>query len=177
MERVLIIGCGGAGKSHLARQLAAITGLPVIHLDAEYWLPGWVEPPRAEWRQRIRGFSQSRRWIIDGNYGGTLEQRLADADTVFFLDFPTLTCLYGISERLIRYRGRTRPDMTPGCPEHFDWEFLLYVLSFRRHSRLHVLDALRGFKGELVTLTSRRAVNRYLESLTTESLEDMPVSA
>jgi len=44
MERVMIIGCAGAGKSTLARKLGAITGLPVIHLDREHWRPGWVEP-------------------------------------------------------------------------------------------------------------------------------------
>ena len=176
MERVLIIGCGGAGKSRLARQLAAMTGLPVIHLDAEFWQPGWMEPDRALWRERVRGLSRDRYWIIDGNYGGTLEQRLADADTVFFLDFPTLTCVYGIFERLIRFHGRTRPDMTPGCPERVTWEFFLYVLNFRRHSRWRILDALKGFKGELVTLGSRHAVNRYVRSLQEESVESPALS-
>ena len=177
MERVLIIGCGGAGKSHLARRLADVSGLPLIHLDAEYWQPGWVEPGKAQWRERVRGLSQGRRWIIDGNYGGTLEQRLADADTVFFLDLPTLTCLYGVFERLIRYRGRTRPDITPGCPERIEWEFLVYILKFRRKSRTHILDALTGFKGDLVRLTSRRHVNRYLRSMEQESIDSVPVSA
>ena len=46
MERVLIIGCSGAGKSTLARKLGEKTGLPVVHLDALFWEPGWVESSR-----------------------------------------------------------------------------------------------------------------------------------
>ena len=40
MERVMIIGCGGAGKSTLARKLGEKTGLPVVHLDQIWWAPG-----------------------------------------------------------------------------------------------------------------------------------------
>lgn len=51
MQRIAIVGCGGSGKSTLARQLSAILGIEVIHLDAFYWQPGWVEPPKEEWRR------------------------------------------------------------------------------------------------------------------------------
>lgn len=97
MERVAIIGPGGAGKSTLARQLGAITGVPVIHLDREHWKPGWVETPAAEWEERVRELAAAERWIIDGNYGGTLDVRLDRADTVVFLDFGRFRCLRGRS--------------------------------------------------------------------------------
>lgn len=47
-QRIAIIGSGGAGKSTLARALGGGLGLPVYHLDASFWRPGWTEPPRDE---------------------------------------------------------------------------------------------------------------------------------
>lgn len=49
MKHIAIIVCSGAGKSTFARELGAITGLEVIHLDRLYWKPGWVETPKDEW--------------------------------------------------------------------------------------------------------------------------------
>ena len=48
MRRIAIIGAGGAGKSTLARQLGEVLGIEVIHLDALFWKPGWVDTPRDE---------------------------------------------------------------------------------------------------------------------------------
>ena len=53
MKKVLVIGSGGAGKSVFARHLGQVLDIDVIHLDALYWHPGWVETSRAEWRKVI----------------------------------------------------------------------------------------------------------------------------
>lgn len=53
MQRVLIVGSPGAGKSTLAKKLAARTGLPLIHLDDLYWNPGWVKVEPVVWQQRL----------------------------------------------------------------------------------------------------------------------------
>src|SRR5829696_8792386 len=115
MRRVSIIGSGGAGKSTLARQLGDITGLPVIHLDREFWRPGWKETPKPEWKNRVEKLVKGDEWIIDGNFGGTMEIRLAAADTVVFLDFPRVLCTFRAIKRAVAFRNRTRPDMGPGC--------------------------------------------------------------
>jgi len=54
VERVLIIGSPGAGKSTLATEVASRTGLPLVHLDQAYWRPGWVEPDKAEWAEEVK---------------------------------------------------------------------------------------------------------------------------
>jgi adenylate kinase family enzyme len=77
MRRVLVIGSGGAGKSTFATRLAQLTGLPLFHLDALYWKPGWVETPKEVWSRTMGQLIAGARWVMDGNYGGTLEQRLA----------------------------------------------------------------------------------------------------
>src|SRR5262245_11527403 len=106
MQRVLVIGSGGAGKSTFATRLGAATGLPVVHLDARYWRPGWVPTPKQEWTRAIDEISARDAWIMDGNYGGTLDRRLAACDTVLFLDLPRVVCLRRVLWRSLRYWGR-----------------------------------------------------------------------
>jgi adenylate kinase family enzyme len=93
MQRVLVMGSGGAGKSTFARGLAERTGLPLVHLDALYWRAGWVEPEREAWARTVEGLLGEARWILDGNYGGTMERRMEACDTVVFLDPPRTLCL------------------------------------------------------------------------------------
>lgn len=126
--RILILGPSGAGKSTLARELGQLLGYPVIHLDAHFWQPGWVHLPRDVWRVQQEALLQGDRWIVDGNYGSTLDLRLQYADCAIFLDYPRFHCLYRALKRRIQYRGTTRPDMPPDCPEKIDLEFIRWIL-------------------------------------------------
>jgi adenylate kinase family enzyme len=148
----MIIGCSGAGKSTLARQLGQVTGLPVIHLDGEYWKPGWTAPDTLEWLSRITALVNQPAWIIDGNYTRTLPLRIAAADTVVFFDFPRFLCMWRVISRSIFWYGRKRPDMADGCPERVDWGFLRYVWRWQRDSRPRALAALESFSGKLIVL-------------------------
>ncbi|MEL7122101.1 MAG: adenylate kinase, partial [Bacteroidota bacterium] len=135
MKRIMIIGCGGAGKSTLARQLHEKTGLPLIHLDKHYWLPNWVESDKKAWKQKVQQFAHEEDWIIDGNYGGTMDIRLERATTVIFLDRSRWLCLYRVMMRLLKNKGQTRMDMGAGCKERFNWEFMSYVFHYNETRR------------------------------------------
>ena len=167
MRRVMIIGAGGAGKSTLARRVGERTGLPVVHLDACYWRAGWVETPADEWRERVRALAAEDAWVMDGNYGGSMDLRLARADTVVFLDLPRLTMVARILGRWLRFRGRTRPDMAPGCPEQMSWEFVRWVWEYPRTRRLGILERLAALPPErrVVVLRSAAEVERWVASL------------
>jgi len=107
----------------------------------------------------------SERWIIDGNYGGTLDMRLARADTVIDLEFPAWLCVWRILRRVAGSWGRTRPDMAGGCPERLNLEFLLYTATFPLKARKRTEAKLKRFTGTLIRLTSPAAVRRFLASL------------
>jgi adenylate kinase family enzyme len=168
MRRVLVIGSGGAGKSTFATRLSARTGLPVIHLDALFWKAGWTPTPPSEWAGVVVGLLARPSWIMDGNYGGTLDARLAACDTVVFLDLPRRVCLWRVMKRWWRQRGRVRPDMAAGCEEQLSLEFLRWIWGYpanQRPTTLRKLGALDGGQ-RVVVLRSPAAVEAYLTDLT-----------
>ena len=165
MNRVLIIGSPGAGKSTLSHRLAELGELPLHHLDRMFWLPGWVERDREEGRSHLRDVLAQDRWIIDGNYGSSLPLRLERADTVIWLDYPTWLCLYRALKRWRSYRGRTRPDMTEGCPERLDLEFFHYILMFRANWHSRNAAALSGFSGKLLRFQRPQEAENWLATL------------
>ena len=166
MERILIIGCGGAGKSTLARQLGQKLDLPVVHLDSIFWLPGWVEMEKDAFDERVRQELRKDKWIIDGNYNRTMPERLQYCDTVIYLDFSRWACMYGIFKRLLTNIGKTRPDMGAGCKEKVDWEFVKWVWNFNKNKRERYYRMLNEAEGvETIVLKNRRMVNRFLKKL------------
>lgn len=165
MQRVLVIGPCGAGKSTLARQLGARLGLPVHHIDQLNWQAGWVESSKDDLRTRLAAIVAQDSWLIDGNYGGTLDVRLNRADNIVYLDFPVWLCLGRLLKRIWTWRGRPRPDMPEGCPERFDPAFFWYVLRWNQGPRPRTEAALAGFEGKITRLRNPAALERWLKSL------------
>jgi adenylate kinase family enzyme len=167
MRRVLVIGSGGAGKSTFARRLGARLGLPVIHLDANYWKPGWVETPKDEWRRKVERLVEGNAWVIDGNYSGTLDVRLAACDTVVFLDLPRAVCVRRVLKRALKYRGGSRPDMAEGCREQFNLEFLLWIWNYPKRTRPKIIELLERHSVDkrIVRLRSDAEVERFFGGL------------
>lgn len=154
MKRVAVVGPGGAGKTTFARALGAKTGLEVIHLDTLFWKPGWVETPRDEWRAIQTDVVAREAWIIEGNYGATLDVRLSRADTVIFLDFHRTLCLRRALWRAIRNHGK--PTQADGCPESLDFEFYRWIWNYPKQSRPVVLAAISAHAADAQVFTPRQ---------------------
>jgi adenylate kinase family enzyme len=164
MNRICVVGSGGAGKTTFSRRLGELLGIEVIHLDALFWKPGWVQTPDDEFDEVVRRAAAGGSWIIDGNYGRTQPLRFPAADTIIFLDYPGWRCVARVLKRWWRHRGRSRPDMGPGCPESVDMEFIRWVWSFRRRSRPPLLARLDECRQEksVIHLRSPREAERFL---------------
>lgn len=166
MHKIAICGCGGSGKSALARQLAKRLDLPVTHLDMEYYDERWNplgQDDFAALQERLVGAPY---WILDGNYASTMPIRLAAADTVIFLDIHPSICLWGILQRRRHYRGTD--ELSRHLRGRLSWGFVKYVLGYRKTMRPKVHELFgKHATGTVVTLTSRRAARRYLGAVST----------
>lgn len=132
-DRIMVIGCSGGGKSTLAQKLVDKFGLSYISIDRDIlWLPGWVERTREEQRQRIVERIAAERWIMDGTNPSTFDIRVPRSHIVIWVRMPRLLCIWGVVTRWIKYLGRTRPEMAPGCIEKIDYEFLNYIWTFEQ---------------------------------------------
>ncbi|MEQ9144101.1 MAG: AAA family ATPase [Parvibaculaceae bacterium] len=167
MKRVLVIGPSGAGKSTFAAGLAQKTGLPLIHLDTEYWNPGWVPTPDEDWLPRVEELAARDSWIMEGNYSSTFPVRMPRADTIFLVIRPRWLCLARALWRSTKHFGRTRPDLAPGCPERYNLEFLKWVWDFERRSLPYVREAMAtlGAHADHVTIATDREGERFLKRL------------
>ncbi|MDA0310512.1 MAG: hypothetical protein O2992_00155 [Gemmatimonadetes bacterium] len=165
-KRWLLVGCGGAGKSTLALEMAQLLGIPIIHLDRHYWKVGWVETGKQEWAEKVAALIAQDEWMMDGNYGGTLTLRLTRAHAVVLLDLPVWQCVWGIFRRALFERGQ-RPDIADGCDEQLpDRTFLWYVLTYMWRARSRLLAKVAAApQVSFIRLTSRRAVDEFVEEL------------
>lgn len=162
MERILVVGGPGSGKSYFSDLLAAKTGLPLIHLDQEFWLPGWQMPEADAWQRKLDILLAQPRWIMDGAYVSSLSRRLERADTVFVFKLPRSLCLYRTLKRSLTSYGTIRPDMAPGCPERLDWSFFKYTWRFNTRLLPRIEQELIPFQGDLHLFKSSQSANAYL---------------
>lgn len=99
-QRIAVIGTSGAGKTTLARRLAASLELPHLELDAVYHQAGWEPLPDEEFRRRVAGFCAGDRWVTCGKYAVVRDLLFARADAIVCLD-------HGRARQTLRVYGRT----------------------------------------------------------------------
>jgi adenylate kinase family enzyme len=169
MRRVLLVGCGGAGKSTLARRLGETLALPVIHLDSHFWRPGWQPPEHQTWREQLTALAAQPAWVMDGNYSNTFDIRMPRADSVVWLDYSRAICMRRVLMRIVKGYGRTRPDLAEGCPEQLDLEFLRFVWDFPRQHRPRIPAGIAQFGTHLrvTRLLDDRDAENFLAALGT----------
>lgn len=167
MKKVIVIGCPGSGKSTFSRALHERTGLPLYHLDLLYWNTDRTTVSKEVFRERLQNVLMLDRWIIDGNYGSTIEMRMAECDTVFFLDFPLEVCIEGVRQR----QGKPRPDM-PWIETEDDEEFLEFIKNFESESKPKILCLLQKYKEKnIIILKSREEADRIINTLSIQAKE------
>jgi adenylate kinase family enzyme len=176
VDRIAIVGCIGAGKSTLARQLGAALGLEVIHLDRLWWEDGsYVIRGRKTVRERTLAPPAYRRvheevvaadrWVIDGD-AAWLDLRLGRADTIVFMDLPGWLC----AGRVIRRAGKPRADYPPNVRESWRWTLVLLkwiVWTYPRSRSPAIAAGVAANSGHarVIRLARRSEVSAFLASV------------
>jgi adenylate kinase family enzyme len=174
MQRVVVFGTTGSGKSRLAERLAARTGLRVIEHDALFWGRNWQGAPLDLFRYRveneIRLLPGDPGWIVVGNYGHVRDLTWRAADTLVWLDLPFPVVLWRLFWRTLR-RIATGEDLWgTGNRESlvrsfFSRDSILYyaIKTHRRNRERFAIECeFLGKDKTIVRLRSARAVERFL---------------
>lgn len=161
MQKVIIIGSPGAGKSTFARCLQDATGLPLYYLDMIWHNPDRTTVSRDEFDRKLEKIMERDRWMLDGNYLRTLEMRFRECDTVFFLDYPLEVCIAGARARI----GKKREDL-PWIETEFDEEFRQWILDFSKDQRPEIQALIQKYKGQknIITFHSRAEAEEFFVS-------------
>lgn len=166
-KKILILGCPGSGKTTLSLKLAESTHLPCYHLDDFFWKEGWIPVEENIFVKKIKEIVDRDQWILEGNYSGYLDIRLQKADTVIYLEKPTITCLWRVLKRAISLKffadsESTFPkkivqgflDNKNGISDDF-FGFILFVLKFKKRERNKVLNELKEYPNlKVITYSS-----------------------
>lgn len=163
MDKIMVIGCPGSGKSTFSRTLHTKTDIPLFHLDMMNWNSDRTTVEKSVFLERLSDAIQRDKWIIDGNYGSTIELRLQACDTVIFLDYPLDICIDGIRKR----RGKPRTDMPWIESENEeDTEFIEFVKNFNSESRPQILDLLNKYSDKVIYIFKNRGeADRFLNQV------------
>jgi adenylate kinase family enzyme len=169
MRRVVVTGPAGAGKSRLARELGALLGIRVLHLDELYWRPGWVRTPEDEWKAAQRRELASDAWIVESQYDDILPDWLDAADTIVFVDASPIRCLWRVTRRRLDAQpGTGVPSGSDPAPAHRAlWKFLANQWHYRRRVRRELIaDLARRREPQRIVVVRRGAdLQRFLTGL------------
>ena len=152
-NRIAIVGNNGSGKSYLAREIFAITGLPLIHLDLKFWRKNWEETPQEEWLKMQKDYVSGEKWIIDGNHTGTMELRFSSADLVIFMDINRAICLASV----LRRYGKKREDMPGFLRDKLTYKFLKGLWSFPKNRKKTILDLHKKYPNTPFLIIKKRS--------------------
>jgi adenylate kinase family enzyme len=173
MRRIMIVGGPGAGKTTLALVLGQCMRLPVHHMDRLFWQPGW-RPALPEARTAaIAEVLDTSTYILEGAYAVTYPARLADCDTLIWLDVNPLVRAVRLWWRLRSEAGQHRPDLAEGClegdPDHGRslWR-VFWADPFRLHEQQLWQVAVAEGRVRTVRLRSRREVSAFVAELAPE---------
>ena len=170
-KRISIIGGPGTGKSTLANNLERETNLPVYHLDGIHYLENWVPIGRDKRDKIILEKVKEARWIMDGTYTSTLNERIEASDLVIFLNYSTTARIKGIISRYLKNKGQEKLDI-PGCKEKMNWEFIKCTIKWSKTKKKTINEILVEHEDKNILVFNRRKkLNKWYEKEFNKKIE------
>lgn len=165
VKRISIVGGPGTGKTTLADKLSLLLNLPAIHLDGINYNANWEEIGKEKRDSIILEKIKQDEWIIDGNYSSTLQQRFESSDLVIWLDYSSFSIIKGVLSRYISNFNKEKQEI-PGCKERISWEFLKFMITFRRKGRKRIAENIDKIsKEKVIIFYNRKDLNEWLENI------------
>lgn len=161
MNKIIVIGPSGSGKSEFSRKLNKILNIDIYHLDNIFWNSDKTHITREEFDIKLNDILSKDKWIIDGDYSRTYEIRFMNADTIFYLDYPLDVCLEGAKSRI----GKKRDDL-PWIEDEFTQEFKEWIINWHNTTKPMVEVLINKYKDKnTIIFKNRDEANSYLKSL------------
>ena len=160
MKKAIVIGCPGSGKTTFSEKLQKCTNLPLYYLDAIWHKADRTHITRDEYDARLNEIFKTDKWIIDGNYQRTVEERIKQSDTVFLFDLPTDVCIKGATERL----GKKRYDM-PWIDNELDPKLKIEIEEFAQKNLPDIYKYIEKHREnkQIIIFKSHSQADKYLE--------------
>ncbi|NQV72719.1 AAA family ATPase [bacterium] len=103
MNRIVVFGNSGSGKSTFARNLSENRGYAHLDLDTVAWEEGVLPPKRRLFdlsRVEIDAFIQAHEnWVVEGCYSDLLEHAMSHASEIVFLNPGVEVCIQNAKNR------------------------------------------------------------------------------
>ena len=164
VKKISIIGGPGTGKSTLANNIGQELNLPVYHLDAIHHLENWQVRDKDERDRIILEKIKESKWVMDGTYKSTLENKIENSDMVIFLKYSTIARLKGIFSRYLKNKGKERSDI-PGCKERMNWNFIKITINWYKSKGNTINDVLnKNDDKKIIIFKNRRKLNRWYKN-------------
>ena len=165
MKKVILIGSPGSGKSYLTSHLKDKVDLPIYHLDKLYWYDDWKHISRQELINKQEEIMKNDKWLIDGHFQSTLENRIKNADTIIHFNMSGLTCVNGVKHRIKNHP--IRDDMPSSCIEkELDPAFETCMLNFKKEKNKEIFSLMKKHPSNVLTITSKKMLNKIISYLT-----------
>lgn len=166
MNKIIVIGCPGSGKSTLSFRLKKLLKFPTLHLDKIYHIDNERKISTEEFVEKINTFANaSDKWIIDGNFITTIEDRIKLADTVILLDIDSQIC---VNNAIARSKKARQEDMAAGFDiSKLTQDFLDYIASFKETTLPEIMGYYEKYKNEkeFIILKDYDEMNAFYDEL------------
>lgn len=162
MQRIIIMGCPGSGKTYVAKELGEKLDISVIYLDKLWRGKEGSHISKAEFDARMEKALSLDSWIMDGDFSRTMEARLKKCDTILYLNLPRWLCLWKLFRRA--WAGRKVPG-----GEKLTKEKVQYVWNYRKKNRIrNDIWIAKTKHARVIELRSNKQVQAFLEACGTD---------